>query len=784
MASAAASDLAGRLSAALTDRYRVTGPVGAGGMAVVFRAEDVKHGRPVAIKVLKPELASSLWSGRFLREIQIASRLQHPHVLPLYDSGEAGDLLFYVMPFVPGESLRARLNREGMLPVAEAVRLAREVADGLRHAHELGIIHRDIKPENILLSGGHALVCDFGIARAVSLAAEETPAQPGLAIGTPLYMSPEQTAGSGDLDARSDIYSLGCLLFEMLAGEPPFRGPTPLAIMAAHSTARIPSLRRIRGDVPPRIEAVVMRAMAKRPEQRFADAAELLATLDPSAETPPPGAAYAAPRVTAVVVLPFENLSGDPETEYLSDGISEELMQALSGIPGLRVVARTTAFALKGKREDARDLGERLRVDLVLDGSVRVAGDRVRVSAQLVDTADGYQLWAGRYAGTTGDTLTLEEQIGGAIAEVLRRRLAGDRAPAPAQPETIAAPAAPVPGRRDPKAHEAYLKGRHHWNRRTEQGLLRSVEWFEQAIALSPDDPVPRAALADAYLLLGLYGSAPAADAMPRAAAAAEHALALDPRSAEAHTALACVRALYDWNWRAAEAHFRLATELRPGYAVAHQWRAMHLLVPLARFDEAAQSLAVARELDPLSPAILTSVGVLAFFQRNHAAGLSALGEVLDLDPDFAAAHHFLGLTHLQLANGAEAHAKLERAVTLSGRSVETLASLAWADARLGREQEARAVLDELSSRAEHGYVSPVRIAQVLLGLGDRDAALGRLSEALERRAADLVWLGVHPIYDEIREDPRFRALVGRLGVASHTTTRVLVSSPPPPTSA
>jgi serine/threonine-protein kinase len=784
MEPAAASDLAGRLAAALAGRYLVTGPAGAGGMAVVFRAEDVRHGRPVAIKVLKPELASSLWSGRFLREIQIASRLQHPHVLPLYDSGEAGDLLYYVMPFVAGESLRARLNREGMLAVTEAVRLAREVADGLSHAHELGIVHRDIKPENILLSGGHALVCDFGIARAVRLAAEETPTQPGLAIGTPLYMSPEQSAGMGDLDARSDIYSLGCLLFEMLAGEPPFRGPTPLAIMAAHSTGRIPSLRRIRGDVPPRIEAVVMRAMAKRPEQRFAGAAELLATLDPSAETPPPGSASAAPPVSAVVVLPFENLSGDPETEYLSDGISEELMQALSGIPGLRVVARTTAFALKGKREDARDLGERLRVELVLDGSVRVAGGRVRVSVQLVDTADGYQLWAGRYEGTTGDTLALEERIGGTIAEVLRRRLAGDRTPLPAQPDTIAASGSEARSGRDPRAHEAYLKGRHHWNRRTEQGLRRSIEWFEQAIGLSPEDPMPRAALADAWLLLGIYGSAAAGEAMPRAAAAAEHALALDPRCAEAHTALACVRALYDWNWRAAEAHFRLATELRPGYAVVHQWKAMHLLVPLARFNEAGQALALARELDPLSPAILTSVGVLAFFQRHHAAGLSALAEVLDLDPDFAAAHHFLGLTHLQLANGAEAHAKLERAVTLSGRSAETLASLAWADARLGREQAARAALEELGSRAGRGYVSPVRIAQVLLGLGDRDAALARLSEAAELRACDLVWLGVHPVYDEIREDPRFRMIVERLGLASSAGTRVLVSSPPPPTSA
>jgi serine/threonine-protein kinase len=782
MAPLAAPALADRLSAGLDGRYRITSPAGAGGMAVVFRAEDLKHGRPVAIKVLKPELASTLWSERFLREIQIASRLQHPHVLPLYDSGEAGGLLYYVMPFVSGESLRVRLSREGMLPVGDAVRLAREVADGLSHAHELGIVHRDVKPENILLSGGHALVCDFGIARALSLAAGTTPTEPGLAIGTPLYMSPEQSTGGEDLDPRSDIYSLGCLLFEMLAGEPPFRGPTALAIMAAHSTGRVPALRRIRGEVPPRLEAVVVRALAKRPEQRFADAAELLAALDLSAETPPAGAAYVGSRATAIVVLPFENLSGASETEYLSDGLSEELMQALTAVPDLRVVARTTAFALKGKREDARDIGERLRVDLVLDGSVRVAGERVRVSAQLVDTADGYQLWSGRYEGTTGDALALEEQIAGTIAEVLRRRLSGDRQPAPVAPETIAA-ARPASRPRDPKSHEAYLKGRHHASRRTEEGLLRSVDFFEQAIALSPDDPALRAALADAHLLLGIYGCVAPIEAMPRAAASAEHALALDPRSAEAHTALGCVRALYDWNWRAAEAHFRLAGELRPDYAIAHQWRAMHLLVPLSRFDEAARALASARELDPLSPALLTSIGVLAFFRRDHATGLSVLAEVLDLDPGFAAAHHFLGLTHLQLANAAEAHAKLERAATLAGRSAETVASLAWADARLGREREARAALHDLTARRERGYVSPVRIAQVLLGLGDRDAALDQLNDAVTRRAVDLVWLGVHPVYDDVRNDPRFSALMEQVGLSTTAGTRVLVSSPPRPTS-
>ncbi|HEU5169505.1 MAG TPA: serine/threonine-protein kinase [Gemmatimonadales bacterium] len=260
------SDLAARVTPALADRYRIVQPVGVGGMAVVFRADDLKHDRPVAIKVLKPDLASALWSGRFLREIQIASRLQHPHILPLYDSGEADGLLYYVMPFVAGESLRTRLTREGPLPIPEALRLARELAEGLGYAHAQGIVHRDIKPENILLSSEHALICDFGIARALTLAAGDTQTEPGLAIGTPAYMSPEQSSADADLDARSDIYSLGCVLFEMLAGEPPFRGPTPLSIMAQHSTTRPPALRRLRSDVPAPVEDAIARAMAKLPD--------------------------------------------------------------------------------------------------------------------------------------------------------------------------------------------------------------------------------------------------------------------------------------------------------------------------------------------------------------------------------------------------------------------------------------------------------------------------------------------------------------------------------------
>jgi eukaryotic-like serine/threonine-protein kinase len=774
----ALSELLKLVSTALADQYRVSHTVGTGGMGVVFHAVDLKHERPVAIKILKPELASSQWSARFLREIQIASKLQHPNILALYDSGQTDAFLYYVMPFVAGESLRARLKREGKLPLAEAVRLVREVAEGLGYAHELGVVHRDIKPENILLSSGHALVCDFGIARALTLAASDSPiTEPGLAFGTPAYMSPEQFTGTTDLDGRTDIYALGCVLFEVLAGIPPFQGPTSVSILVQHSTAHPPSLRRFRSDVPPSLEHTITRALAKVPDQRFRTAAELIAALDLS----PDSLRHAEPVRTGMVVavLPFANLSGDPATEYLSDGISEELMQALAEIEGLRVVGRTSAFAFKGKREDVRDIGERLRADVIVDGSVRVEGDRIRISAQLVNAADGYQLWSGRYQRPAGDTFVIEDDIANTIAGVLRQRLSPGREIASA-PTPVPTP----PARRDPVAHEAYLKGRYHWAKRTEEAITSAIVWFERAIARAPEDAAAHAALADAHLTLSIYGACPAQSAMAKAKASAEQALALDPKSAEAHAALGSVDALFEWAWRRAEEHFRLALELKPGYPTAHQWHAMHALAPLGRLGDARNALEHARELDPLSPAILTSLGAVSLFERQWDRAVRELLDVIDLEPSFAAAHYFLGQAQLWRGEGAEAEGELARAASLAGRSVETLAGLAYAQGVSSHRAEATAVLNELTRRAGQSYVSPVRIAQIHLGLGDRDQALAWLGRAVEQYATEVAWFGVHPMFDELRSEPAFVALLERTGLAQSDSSVTTVARPRPvPTS-
>jgi len=407
------TSLQDRLQTSVVDRYVIEREVGRGGMATVFLAQDTRHNRPVALKVLHPELSLSLGSDRFLREIQIAARLQHPHIVPLYDSGRAGDLLYYVMPFIHGESLRQRLEREPQMPLEDAVRIARAVAAALDYAHRSQIVHRDIKPENVMLLEGEPMVTDFGIAKAVTAAVDKSLTQTGTAVGTPSYMGPEQASGEADLDGRSDIYSLGSMLYEMVAGVAPFIGPTTQAILTKLFIEPAPPLRERRDGVPEFLEAAVMKALAKAPAGRFATAAQFSQALTwPGGTGTPPGmpaGAGTAASPKSIAVLPFVNMSNDPENEYFSDGIAEEIINALTKIHALRVASRTSAFAFKGKNEDIGDIGKKLKVATVLEGSVRKAGNRLRVTAQLVSVADGNNLWSERFDRQLEDVFAIQD---------------------------------------------------------------------------------------------------------------------------------------------------------------------------------------------------------------------------------------------------------------------------------------------------------------------------------------------------------------------------------------
>jgi len=665
------TDPSDRLAAALTDRYRVERQLGAGGMAIVYLAEDLRHHRQIALKTLRPELAEGIGTERFLLEIEIAAALTHPHILPLYDSGEAAGLVYYVMPFVEGPSLRDRLDAEPRLPVAEALEITRQVVGALDYAHRRGLVHRDIKPENILLYEGAALVADFGIALGLRSARAASLGDAGTVIGTPVYMSPEQAMGD-PVDGRSDVYSAGCMLFEMLAGAPPFVGETPLEITAQKLVDPLPPLRARRAEVPEEVEAVVARALASRADDRFPTAAEFAAALELAPDA-------AAPGGSSIAVLPFDNASADPEGEFMSDGIAEELTNALSKLEGLHVVARASAFAFKGRHEDVREIGRRLGVATVLEGSVRRAGSHVRVTAELVNVADGYRLWSDTFDRQVHDVFAIQDEIAGAIAAVLQVKLLGAPKAWAQEPARTG----------DPRAYEHYLRGRHHWNRRTAAALDASIEAFAEALAIDPLHAASHAGMADSYVILGVYSHRPADEVMPKAKAAAEQALALDASLAEAHTSLACVRALYEWDWAAADAGFRRAIAQNPQYATAHQWYAMNCLVPQGLFDAAHAELERAVALDPLSLAVNTSVGLRCFYARELASAEAALRHTLELNRDFGTAYYFLGHIHLAMGRYDEAIPELEQAVGLQGGSAETTAALATAHALAYHRAEA-----------------------------------------------------------------------------------------------
>ena len=714
---------------ALRDRYTLVRELGRGGMATVWLADDLRHDRQVALKLLHSELASSLGADRFLREIRIAARLQHPHILTVLDSGAAAgpkggpELLWYTMPYVEGETLRSRLAREGQLPLADALRIARDVAEALEHAHAHGVIHRDIKPENILLSPGHALVADFGIAAALQSPTDDTRlTETGVVLGTPHYMSPEQAAGERALDRRTDVYSLGCVLYEMLAGEPPFTGPTQQAILAKRLSAPTPRVGTVR-EVPPQVDEAVTRALARAPADRYGTTAELAAALDAPATTGRAsrarwrsralvagglvatlvGAAVAlGGRTTqrhddagpaSAAVLPFVDLSPSRDQEYFSDGLTDELITSLSKIEGLRVAGRTSSFQFKGRNPDVRDVGRRLGVGAVLEGSVRRAGDRLRVNAQLVSAHDGYQLWSESYDRNPEDVFAVQEEIARAIVAALRVRLgAATDSALGARPTE------------DLDAYDLYLKGRFAWNQRTGTSLQQAASWFGQAVARDSGFTRAWAGLADSYLLLPAYTGERQEEAWARARDAARRALAADPALADAHTSMAYGTMLYEWDWAGAEASFRRAIAANPNYPTAHHWYA-DFLAGRGRLDEALEQMEEARRLEPLS-LIINAELALGLLRDAPARG----GGGTD-PPDPAARPQLLprllhpGDDPAPATSPREAVVSLEKAVGLAGSPTTSRRRWPWPTRRRATRRRPDA-FSRISSVARRGSTS------------------------------------------------------------------------------
>ena len=628
------SDLPERLAKGLSTRYTLIRELGQGGMAVVFLARDLRHDRDVALKVLRPEVSAEIGAERFLREIKFAAGLTHPHILPVFDSGEADGLLFYVMPSMEGNSLRERLDKQPQLPLGEALRITREVASALDYAHRHNVVHRDVKPENILLHEGAAMVADFGIGKALSSNGASI-TQTGLTVGTPAYMSPEQSAGELDADGRSDLYSLGCVLYEMLAGEPPFTGVSAQAIIAKRFVSPIPKVRTTR-DVPEAVDAVVTRALARTPVDRFptaAEFAEALRLISRDAGTGPQRVVEAPkPSPKAIAVLPFSNLSADPENEYFSDGMTEEIINALAKLPDIHVASRTSSFTFKGKEVDIRQIGEKLGVSTVLEGSVRKVGNKIRITAQLINVENGYHLWSETYDRQLEDVFAVQDEISRAIVDALKVRLVGGAAQVVAPTKNL-------------EAYTLYLKGRFFFAKLSEPALHKSLELFQLALLQDPGFAKAYAGIADAWCNLADDWVAPD-DAYPRAKAAAQRALQRDPDLPEAITSIGKVLCWHEWDFSGAEVQLARAVSLSPNYAEAHYVHATALPL-VGRLRDGIDTMSKALQLDPLSVHYSEWLTRFLLYAGDYDATIALGIKTLEMDELCHRAQHYIGSAYL-----------------------------------------------------------------------------------------------------------------------------------------
>ncbi len=739
-----------RLTDALADRYRIERELGSGGMATVYLARDLRHDRDVALKVLHPQLAESLGRQRFLREIRLAAGLNHPHILPLHDSGEANGFLYFVMPVMEGQTLRDRLRQEGRLSVESAVRIVTEVADALDYAHRHDVVHRDIKPENILLHEGHAIVADFGIGKAVAAAASEASnfTQVGVTVGTPAYMSPEQAAGD-DLDGRSDLFALGCVLYEMLTGEVAFTGSTVQALISSRFFHTPPEVESVRPEVPRAVSQAVSRLLSKEAADRYSTGAQMIVALT----SPPPAAPARQADEASIAVLPFASLSRDADDEFFADGVTEEILNALAQIPRLRVAGRSSAFSFKGKNEDLRTVGAKLNVATILEGTIRRAGPRLRVTAQLSKASDGYQIWSERYDRVAEDVFAVQDEIATAIAGRLRLTLAADSGGRASRPPT-----------ENLEAYQLYLKGRGLLYQRG-RSIPKALECFEQAVALDPNYAQAWAGMADGYTTSGYSGFVPGAAVMPKAIEAARRALALDPDLAEAHNALACATLVWERDYALAEREFKRALDLNSNYEQAGAWYGLFFLLWTAgREEEAYRVLYATVENDPLSGYAQVILAFAETVTGRHADAIAHGRRGVELDPDSYLANWSLMWVLSHAGQYAEAVDLAERVLAMSGGHIWGLCGLTYAYAAWGKLEDAKRLFAEAEAREGHEHMQPCMMAFAASAAGELEKAIVYADRAERERDPLFVLLArLWPEYDELRKDARFNAIVDRL---------------------
>jgi serine/threonine protein kinase len=732
--------------------YKIIQELGQGGMGVVYKAYDTKLKREVAIKFLSPEISlQDQDRERFMIEAQAAAALNHPNIATIHAIEEVDDELFIVMEFVDGPDLKKKVGSD-QLSVNSIIDMAIQIAEGLQAAHEKGITHRDIKPANIMLtSKGRVKITDFGLAKMTQASALT---KAGMTLGTMAYMSPEQTQGL-EVDHRTDIWALGAVLYEMLTGQQPFSGLYEQAVMYAVVNTEPPAIATLRPEVPAELERLVRQALQKNPAQRHQSMKEVIADLKlagAKAATKIPAPEEKSP--LAIAVLPFTDLSPQKDQEYFCDGMTEELIDALTKLEGCRVVSRTSAFAFKGKVQDIRAIGKQLNVGHTLAGSVRKAGNRLRINAQLTNVEDGFQLWSEKYDRELDDVFAIQDDIASAIVKKLKMKLTSGKESQLVKHYT-----------ENLDAYNLYLQARFHLNKRTEEGLKKGVAFCEQAIALDSTYALAYAGLADGFALLGFQGFLPPKEAMPKAKAAAEQALAIDDALAEAHISLGYIRAIYDWNWRESEKEFLRALELNPNHATGHYWYALWHLLPTSQFENCLAEIKKAQELDPLSLVLSAGIGWQYYFARQFDQAITALQKTLEMDEGFLFARDLLGQAYAQKGLHEQAIAEMEKAVALSHRRALSLGALGHAYALAGKRDEAWKILDELLVLAQQKYVSSYDVALVYAGLDEKDRAHAWLEKAYEENNGWLSFLNIEPRFDALRPDARFQELIKKVGL-------------------
>jgi serine/threonine-protein kinase len=763
--------------------YKILAAIGAGGMGEVYRARDTRLDRDVAIKVLPEHLAQTPGAlSRFERESKAVAALSHPNILAIFDVGADQGVSYAVTELLEGETLHKRLEK-GAVPWRHAVAIGAAIAEGLAAAHAKGIIHRDLKPHNIFLTAdGRVKILDFGLARIKPPASPQdqnsipTETEAGVVMGTVGYMSPEQVRGD-PADIPSDIFSFGCVMYEMLAGRRAFVRETAAQTMAAILEAEPPALGG-GGQIPADLPRVVAHCLAKDPRQRFQSAHDL--AFDLKAIAAPAGAVpgkrkplravlmVAALAVAAVslywlnrpvdaidslAILPFANVGADAAKEYLSDGITENLINSLSQLPRLRVTARSLVFRYKGPQVDPQKAGRDLHVRAVITGRVTEHDGALNIQAELMNVADGAQLWGGQYSQNFSEILAMQREIARAIAGKLRLSPSADGQKRLASRSTEST-----------EAYQLYLKGRYYWNRRTEEALKRAVEYFQQAIDKDPGYALAYAGLADCYAVYNSYQVELPRESGPKAKAAATKALEIDNTLAEAHASLGMTRMSYEWDWAGAEREFQRAIELDPNYATAHHWYAI-CLASLGRSESAIASLKRAQDLDPLSLIINADTGLVLHFARRDDEAIDQIRKALEMDPNFAAGHRPLGMAYEQKAMYGEAIAEFQKALDVSRGNPFALGSLGHAQAVAGQRDKARRALSDVLELSKRRYVSPFDIAVIYTGLDDKERALEWLEKALNDRSLEMIFLKVDPRFDRLHAEPRFAGMLQRMGL-------------------